>query len=114
MFLLGGHANEPDRDSRHIEADIQAIYDRLPKDARLRVEIRGAYHFGFSDDGAVIKSHILLRSLRTLGIVGMDGRRQLEVTAYCIRSFFDAQLKRAGPGTLRLDSASYPEIQVLP
>lgn len=114
MFLLGGHANEPDRDTRRIEADIRAIYDRLPSDGRLRVAIRGGYHFGFSDDGAVIKSHLLLRTLRALGVIGIDGRRQLAVTAYCIRSFFDAHLKGRGPRALPTASPDYPELQVIP
>jgi len=40
-----------------------------------------------------LKSHIVLRALRTLGIVGIDGRRQLAVTARCVHTFFDAYLK---------------------
>jgi hypothetical protein len=58
-------------------ANIQSIYDRLPADGRLCIAIRGANHFLFSDDGALLKSHIVLG---TLGIVGIDGRRQLAVT----------------------------------
>jgi hypothetical protein len=61
----------------------------------------------------VVKSHIVLRTLRMLGIVGIDGRRQLAVTTYCVHSFFDAYLK--GTNVSRLDTFSplYPEIQVL-
>jgi hypothetical protein len=32
----------------------------------------------------------VLRMLRRLGILGIDGRRQLAVTAHCVHSFFDA------------------------
>ena len=48
-----------------------------------------------------------------MGIVGIDGRRQLAITAYGLHRFFDAYLK--GPGGSRLDISSplYPEIQVL-
>jgi hypothetical protein len=77
------------------------------------VAIRGGYHFGFSDDGAVLKSQIILRTLRTLRLVGIDGRRQLVVAAYCIRSFFDAHLKGAGGAVLGRPSPLYPEIEVL-
>jgi len=56
-------------------ADIQSTYDRLPPEGRLRIAIRGANHFLFSDDGALLKSHIVLRTLRILGILGIDGRR---------------------------------------
>jgi hypothetical protein len=40
-----------DSRTRKIQADIQSIYGRLPADQRLRVQIRGANHFVFSDDG---------------------------------------------------------------
>jgi predicted dienelactone hydrolase len=113
MFLLSEHGGASDAESRQIEANIQAIYDRLPRDGRLRVAIRGANHFLFSDDGALLKSRILLRTLRTLGIVGIDGRRQLAVTAHCVHTFFDAYLKGARVSQLQISSPAYPEIHVL-
>jgi predicted dienelactone hydrolase len=113
MFLLSDHSHESDSEGSQVGANIQSIYDRLPPDGRLRIEIRGANHFLFSDDGALLKSHIVMRTLRMLGIVGIDGRRQLAVTAYCLRSFFDAYLKGAGVSRLNTSSPLYPEIQVL-
>ncbi len=113
MFLLSGHGDSSDPLSRQILANIQSIYDRLPPDGRLRIEIRGANHFLFSDDGALLKSHIVLRTLRMLGILGIDGRRQLAVTAYCVRSFFDAYLKGGSASPPKISSPLYPEIQVL-
>ena len=113
MFLLSDHGRESDPESLQIMANIQSIYDRLPPDGRLRIEIRGANHFLFSDDGALLKSHIVLRTLRALGVVGIDGRRQLGVTVYCVHSFFDAYLKGASVSRLNISSPLYPEIQVL-
>ena len=113
MFLLSDHGDSSDPVSRQILANIQSIYDRLPPNGRLRIAIRGANHFLFSDDGALLKSHIVPRTLRMLGIVGIDGRRQLAVTTYCVRSFFDAHLKGAGVSGLEIASPLYPEIQVL-
>jgi len=113
MFLLSDHGRESDPESRQIMANIQSVYDRLPLDGRLRIEIRGANHFLFSDDGALLKSHIVLRTLRMLGIVGIDGRRQLAVTTYCVYSFFDAYLKGTSVSRLNISSPLYPEIQVL-
>jgi hypothetical protein len=75
--------------------------------------IRGANHFLFSDDGALLKSHMVLRTLRLVGILGIDGRRQLAVTAYCVHSFFDAYLEKTAPSQLKISSPLYPEIQVL-
>ncbi len=114
MFLPSGQGDfSSDAEIRQIQADIQSVYDRLPPDGRLRVEIRGANHFLFSDDGALLKSHIVLRTLRALGVVGIDGRRQLAVTVYCVHSFFDAYLKGTSVSRLNISSPLYPEIQVL-
>ncbi|MFY9823415.1 MAG: family membership [Thermoanaerobaculia bacterium] len=111
MFLLSDHGHSSDPDSRRIRADIQSIYDRLPPEGRLRIMIRGANHFTFSDDGALLKSHIVRGALRTLGMLGIDGRRQLAVTAYCVHSFFDAYLKRTSVSRLKISSPLYPEIR---
>ena len=113
MFLLSDHSRESDAETRQIMANIQSIYDRLPPDARLRVAIRGANHFLFSDDGALLKSHIVMRALRAFGVVGIDGRRQLAVTTYCVHTFFDAYLNGSTVSRLNLSSPRYPELQVL-
>jgi predicted dienelactone hydrolase len=113
MFLMGDHRRESDGESRQIMANIQSIYDRAPADGRLFITIRGANHFLFSDDGALLKSQIVMRTLRAFGVVGMDGRRQLAATAYCLRTFFDAHLKGAGDPRLKIASPLYPEIEVL-
>ncbi len=116
MFLMGDHGDlsaSSDPVGRRIRANIQSIYDRLPPAGRTRIAIRGANHFLFSDDGALLKSHIVIRALHMAGVVGIDGRRQLAVTAHCVHSFFDTYLEGAGAGRLELRSPLYPEIQVL-
>jgi pimeloyl-ACP methyl ester carboxylesterase len=113
MFLLSDHGDASDPASIQILADIQSLYDRIPTDRRLRVVIRGAFHFTFSDDGAVMKSSVVRGLLRVFGKPGMSGRRQLAVTAYCVRSFFDAHLKGAGGSRVSMASPLYPEVQVL-
>jgi len=113
MFLLSDHRSDSDAETRQVQANIRSIYARLLGDRRLEIVIRGANHFGFSDDGGLLKSHIVLGTLRMLGILGIDGRRQLAVTAYCVHSFFDAYLKGPGVSRLKISSPLYPEIQVL-
>jgi predicted dienelactone hydrolase len=114
MFLLSDHGDfSSDAESRQIMGDIQSIYNRLPPDERLLIAIRGANHFTFSDDGAVLKSRLMRGLLRVFGKLGIDGRRQLAVTAYCVHSFFDAYLKGPGVSRVRISSPLYPEIQVL-
>jgi predicted dienelactone hydrolase len=113
MFLLSDHSRESDPQAVQIGANIRSVYDRLPENQRALMEIHGANHFLFSDDGALLKSRILLSILRLLGVVGIEGRRQLAVTAYCLRNFFDTYLKDAGHSQLRISSSLYPELQSL-
>jgi predicted dienelactone hydrolase len=98
---------------RQIVADIHSVYDRLPPDGRLWITIRGANHFTFSDDGALLKSRILRGLLRLFGKLGIDGPRQLAVTTYCVHSFFDAYLKGASVSPPKIASPLYSEIDVL-
>jgi hypothetical protein len=113
LFILSDQIHSSDAESRQVIANIQSIYDRLPLDGRLRIAIRGSNHFLFSDDGALLKSHVILGAFRMFGKLRIDGRRQLAVTAYCVRSFFDAYLKGAGVSRLNLASPLYPEIEIL-
>jgi predicted dienelactone hydrolase len=113
MFLGSDHSPESDPETRQIKADIQSIYERIPVNERLYVWIRGANHFTFSDDGAVLKSHFLRGVLRVLGKLGIDGDRQIAVTRYCLRTFFDAYLKKSSGSPPELLSPLYPEIRVL-
>lgn len=113
LFLLSDHGDATDSASIQIDAAIQSIYDRTPADQRVRAAIRGANHFTFSDDGALLKSSVVRGLLRVFGRLRMSGRRQLAVTAYCLRGFFDASLGGAGPPWPSLASPLYPEVMVL-
>lgn len=104
MFLLSDHGTASDRDGRVIMANIKSIADRLPPREGLTVSIHGASHFLFSDDGALLKSHILVGILRFIGAVGIDGRRQIAVTAHCVSSFFDASLRGSGGAPIDVSS----------
>jgi dienelactone hydrolase len=117
MFLLSDHRGESADAStpeaiRKAAANIRSIYHRLPDDRRLEIVIQGANHYMFSD-GAMLKSPLLMRALRTVGIVRLDGRRQVAVTAHCISTFFDVYLK--GQPARQLKSLSeLPEIEIIP
>jgi pimeloyl-ACP methyl ester carboxylesterase len=114
MFLLSDHSRENDPASREIMRDIRSIYDRSPPDRRLLVAIRGAFHYTFSDDGALLKSSLVRAALHVFGKLRMDGRRQLAVTAYCLRTFFDHNLKQRGRSAPDISFPFYPEVDVLP
>ena len=114
MFLLSDHENDRHAMSVQIKSDIQSIYDHSPRDRRLRVAIRGAFHLMFSDDPALLKSSVVRGALRLLGKLRIDARRQLEVTAFCVHTFFDAYLTGSGASLPVMTSPLYPEIQVLP
>ena len=93
MFVLSDHGD--DAESRKVKADIQSVYARLPPDARRIVVIPGANHFMFSDDGAVLKSHVLRGVMRLFGVLKIDARRQVAITTNEIHGFFDAHLRSA-------------------
>jgi predicted dienelactone hydrolase len=63
--LLSDHRNESD--AKTVAANIDSIYKWLPNDRRLEIVIRGANHFGFSDDGAILKSPLLMHTLWVAG-----------------------------------------------
>lgn len=107
MFLLSDHSHESDPEAGRVMADIQSVYERVPAGERLRVMIRGALHYTFSDDGALLKSRLMRGVLRALGMLSIDGPRHLEVTEYCVRTFFDAYLKGGSPP--KLGTARYPQ-----
>jgi dienelactone hydrolase len=110
MFLLSEHESESDAETRPVKANISSIYDRLPCDRRLLIMIRGASHYMFSDDGAMLKSPLVMRVMRTLGIVRLDGRRQVAVAAHYISTFFDVYLQGA-PASKLQSQPEYPEIE---
>jgi Platelet-activating factor acetylhydrolase, isoform II len=113
MFVFSDQIHATDPESRRVQADIQSIYDRLPVDGRWRLSIRGSNHFTFSDDGALLKSGLVRGALRMFGALKIDGARQLAVTAYCVRSFFDGHVKETSRSSPAIASPLYPEIEFL-
>jgi dienelactone hydrolase len=115
MFVLSDHRGESTDAAdtpeaiRRAGANIHSIYDRLPSDRRLMITIRGANHYMFSD-AAMLKSPLLMRAMRTLGIMRIDGHRQLAVTAHYISTFFDVYLKGTPPADLK-SQPDYPEVE---
>lgn len=95
---------------------LNVTFLRQPTRQTFRVPPRvrdGANHFTFSDDGALLRSHAFRWVLRRIGKLGIDGPRQLAVTSYCIRSFFDTYLKQTTASEPTISSSLYPEIQVV-
>jgi predicted dienelactone hydrolase len=109
MFLMSDHRSESDAETRPVEANIRSICDRLPSDHRSQIMIRGANHYLFSD-GAMLKSPLVMRVLRMLGMVRLDGRRQVAVTTHYITTFFDVYLQGAPASELQ-SQPEYPEIE---
>ena len=112
MFLLSDHSMEPETETGPIKANIRSIYDRQPGDRRLEIVIRGANHYMFSDDGAMLKSPLLMRVLRMLGLARIDGRRQVAIATHYISTFFDVYLKGA-PASELVSQPGYPEVEYI-
>jgi pimeloyl-ACP methyl ester carboxylesterase len=110
MFILSDHSHDlPDSASGQIHANFQSIYDHLPN-GRLFITIRGANHFSFSDQ-MLLKSHYVIRLLRTFGFGRLGGRRGLAITADYVHTFFDVYLNNAPAASLNKPSQLYPEVQ---
>lgn len=116
LFLLSDHSTEsltpetPDS-IRNAMANIRKVFYRMPADRRMMVSIRGANHYLFSDNAAMLKSPLLMRAMRMLGVLRIDGRRQVEITAQCIRTFFDVHLSGA-PASELTTQLHCPEIEI--
>ena len=113
MFLMEGFGRSPGPDGRALLADMHSIYTHLPADSRLCLSIQGANHFLFSDDGSARWSPTLLKALRVAGVLKIDPHRQIAITTYAVRGFFDAHLKQASGARVNLLSPQYPELQAL-
>lgn len=101
LILLGGHAYERGPDAEAVRRGIRAVYDRLPADTRALVTLPTANHFFFSDDGALLKSHLVVAVLRQVGVVKIDGPEQLAATADILSSFFESHLGQRLPREAR-------------
>lgn len=112
MFLLSDHRLDSATETREVQANIRSITSKLPSDQRLEISIRGASHFGFSDDGAMLKSPLIMGVVRLIRIFPVSGRRQIALTSHCISSFFDVYLKGA-PASKLHKPPDYPEIDFI-
>jgi predicted dienelactone hydrolase len=110
LFLLSDHAGDPEAEQRQVMANIHAIYSRLPEHRRLQIMIRGANHFMFSDDGAILRAPLLMHALHALGVVRLSGPRQVALTAHYVHTFFDVYLKGA-PASQLASHPEYPEVE---
>jgi len=106
MFLLSDHSGESGAEKLQVMGDMRSIYDRLPADRRLMITIRGANHYGFSDD---TKNQVAMGLMRTLGRK-MGGHRQIAITEHYISTFFDVYLKGA-PASELTSIERYPEVE---
>ncbi|MDH4065138.1 MAG: hypothetical protein OEW19_12115, partial [Acidobacteriota bacterium] len=110
MFMLSDRGQASDPESLRIVADIQAVYDRLPPDRRLRLVIRGANHFSFSDQ-LLVRSQTVMRLLEMTGVLGLEPRRGLAIAAEFLHRFFDVHLTGAPAASLEGPSPEFPELQ---
>lgn len=111
FFLLSDHSREPEAETGPVKGGIRSIYDRLPADQRLEVIIHGANHYNFSD-GGVLRTPFLMRVLRKLHVIPLEGRRQVGVSAHLITTFFDVYL-RGAPASRLEDRPDFSEAKVV-
>jgi predicted dienelactone hydrolase len=110
LFLMSDHRSDSkDEETSIAQRNFGSIFARLPSDRWSEITIQGANHYMFSDD-AVLRSPVMMRVLRTLGIVGIDGRRQVAVATHFIDTFFDVYLNGSPASELKAQ-AEYPEVE---
>ena len=109
MFVLSDHSREmSDPASRRVLAEIQGIYDRLPK-PRMYATIRTANHFSFSDQ-SLLNSQSATAMLRVIGFGALDARRGLAISNEYVRTFLDVTLNGTPTAALTQLSQRYPEV----
>jgi predicted dienelactone hydrolase len=94
MFLLSDHGKAADPLGPRITAEIQSVYDRLPPDRRMKLTLRGANHFTFSDQW-LVGNPVVVRILRLVGFLELEPRQGLMAAGESVRRFLDAHLKNA-------------------
>ncbi|MEO6968951.1 MAG: hypothetical protein ABI132_10950 [Rhodanobacteraceae bacterium] len=109
MLLLSDHGGEVDPESLQIRKKLQSLYNGLPSDHRFWIRLLGTRHFNFSDQALLKQPHWLLAKAGALGPI--DARRGLQVTATCVRTFFDVYLKGAPVASIRNLATKYPNVQ---
>jgi pimeloyl-ACP methyl ester carboxylesterase len=106
LFLLAEHG-EDGSGSSAVKSDIRGVRARNPIGIDV-VELHRASHFGFSDDGALLKTPGLRRVLSSVGLGGMDGERQLALTKLMAHTFFDVHLK-GEPAQMLVSAYAQPD-----
>ena len=105
LFLISDHSREPKYETAPVESNVRSIYNQMSDDQRLWIVLRGAGHFGFMD-----LTPLPLHIAHLLNVVPMTGKRQIEITRDCLRTFFDVYLKGAPASGLR-GLSRYPEVE---
>ena len=113
LVLLSDHHGDSADETRTVLANIRAIYQRLPPGRRLQLTLRGSNHFQFADDAALLKAPILRGILHAVGLLPLDGRRQLDLTTHLVGAFLDVYLQGASATELTTQS-SRPGIEPTP
>jgi len=109
FFLFSDHSGDAaDDESRAAVANFGSLFQHTQSGGG-PLMIKGANHFMFSDD-AVLKSRLVMRALRSLGILKLDGPRQVAISAHYISTFFDATLAGRTSQEPQI-TAEYPEVQ---
>lgn len=108
-FLLSDHGPASDPESQAIEAGIRSVFGRLPPTNGWRSTIRGANHFSFSDQ-MLARNPAPLALLQALGVLAIDPRRGLEVSATTVRRLLQSRGDGAVRRGLEIATHDLPEV----
>jgi dienelactone hydrolase len=105
MFLTGDFSDK-DSSGTQVRSIIEKIYRHLPQGS-VWAKIKGAKHYNFSDQ-ALIRERFFAKKAGDTGNIGR--RKGLEITAACLRTFFDIHLKGKPISRASELSKQYPQI----
>lgn len=108
-FVLSDHGTATDAESQAIAAGIQSVFDRLPSTRRWLATIRGANHFSFSDQ-MLVRNPVPLALLRGFGVLALDPRRGLEVSAETVHRLLNSRRGSEPQGSLDIRTDDIPEV----
>lgn len=106
MFLMPDQSGTNDQENIQIKRSIDTIYNQLPEGSAW-INVKGTKHFNFSDQ-ALIRERFVARQAADIGKISR--RRGLSITATCLRTFFDANLKGLKNVSVQNLPAQFPEV----
>lgn len=109
MFIFEPSGTGKDPVVAHIMRQVRSMYARLSPTTRLGISVAGTNHFSFSDQ-MLIKDPILIWLMRKAGVIGLGGRKGLQIASNYVITFFNVYLKGEPSANLHALARKFPQV----